>query len=61
MYPEPVSPSLFTTKIVTVYARYDLGRVFERQIDGMRMIILIYRYLTLSANFDAVIPIEVFA
>jgi hypothetical protein len=43
LYPEPVIPSLFTTNIVTVYARYELGGVFERQIDGMRTIILIYR------------------
>jgi hypothetical protein len=41
--PEPASPSLFTANIVTVYARYELGGVFERQIDVMRMIILIYR------------------
>jgi len=43
LFPEPVSPSLFTTNIVTVYARYELGGVFERYIDGMRIKILIYR------------------
>jgi hypothetical protein len=43
LYPEPVSPSLFTTNLFTVNARYELGGVFERQIDGMRMIIPIYR------------------
>jgi hypothetical protein len=26
--------------ILTEYARYELGGVFERQVDGMRMIIL---------------------
>jgi hypothetical protein len=41
--PESASPSLFTTNIFTVYARYEFGGVFERQIDVMRMIILIYR------------------
>jgi len=43
LYPEAVSPRLFTTNIVTVFARYELGGDFERQIGGMRMIILIYR------------------
>jgi hypothetical protein len=61
LYPEPVSPSLFTTNVVTVYARYELGGDFERYIDGMRIIKLIYGNLTLSANFDAVIPRVFFA
>jgi hypothetical protein len=43
LHPEPVGPSLFPTNVLTKYTRYELGGVFERQTDGMRMIILIYK------------------